>query len=113
MSSRWKEVVKIDAYRAGSRYRPGCGSGSAISATRSVCPRQKQKAQSQRLGFVPDSVWCRKEESNPRPSHYECAALPSELFRHQRNEIIRTFWRLWQHPGSIFLFKMVTTHAID
>jgi hypothetical protein len=27
-------------------------------------------------------LWCRKEESNPRPSHYECAALPTELFRH-------------------------------
>src|SRR5690606_30664577 len=26
-------------------------------------------------------VWCRKRESNPRPAHYECAALPTELFR--------------------------------
>ena len=26
--------------------------------------------------------WCRKEESNLRPSHYEWAALPTELFRH-------------------------------
>jgi hypothetical protein len=25
--------------------------------------------------------WCRQEESNPRPSHYECAALPTELCR--------------------------------
>ena len=26
--------------------------------------------------------WCRIEESNPRPSHYKCAALPTELIRH-------------------------------
>ena len=26
--------------------------------------------------------WCRREESNPRPSHYKCAALPTELHRH-------------------------------
>src|ERR1700682_5977335 len=26
--------------------------------------------------------WCRWKESNPRPSHYECAALPTELHRH-------------------------------
>ena len=26
-------------------------------------------------------TWCRKQESNLRPSRYECAALPSELFR--------------------------------
>ena len=25
--------------------------------------------------------WCRREESNSRPSHYECAALPTELRR--------------------------------
>ena len=25
--------------------------------------------------------WCRKEESNLRPMHYECTALPTELFR--------------------------------
>src|SRR5690349_19529680 len=25
--------------------------------------------------------WCRKQESNLRPTHYECAALPTELFR--------------------------------
>src|SRR5690606_6463799 len=25
--------------------------------------------------------WCRKQESNLRPTQYECAALPTELFR--------------------------------
>ena len=34
------------------------------------------------VGFFMITInWCRKEESNPRPSHYECAALPTELFR--------------------------------
>jgi hypothetical protein len=27
------------------------------------------------------SKWCRKEDSNLRPTHYECVALPAELFR--------------------------------
>ena len=26
--------------------------------------------------------WCRKRDSNPRPPHYECGALPAELPRH-------------------------------
>ena len=34
--------------------------------------------------------WCRKEESNLRPSHYECAALPTELFRRGRASIFGT-----------------------
>ena len=33
--------------------------------------------------------WCRIEESNPRPSHYKCAALPTELIRHERNIIAK------------------------
>ena len=28
-----------------------------------------------------DGPWCRKEDSNLRPTHYECVALPTELFR--------------------------------
>ena len=28
-------------------------------------------------------LWCRWKESNPRPSHYECAALPTELHRRE------------------------------
>src|SRR4051794_26478771 len=25
--------------------------------------------------------WCRRRDSNPRPTHYECVALPPELLR--------------------------------
>ena len=31
---------------------------------------------------------CLKPESNRRPSHYECAALPTELFRREDGEIL-------------------------
>jgi hypothetical protein len=27
-------------------------------------------------------IWCRGEDSNLRPTHYECVALPAELPRH-------------------------------
>src|SRR5689334_6422878 len=27
------------------------------------------------------SRWCRRRDLNPRPAHYECAALPTELLR--------------------------------
>src|SRR6188768_3818650 len=49
-----------------------------------------------RIGFQPSAPtgtgasvvvfrrWCRKQESNLRPTHYECAALPTELFRHYK-----------------------------
>ena len=26
-------------------------------------------------------LWCRRRDSNPRPTHYECVALPPELLR--------------------------------
>jgi hypothetical protein len=29
----------------------------------------------------PWKSWCRRRDSNPRPAHYECAALPAELLR--------------------------------
>ena len=35
---------------------------------------------------APAIVWCRWKESNPRPSHYECAALPTELHRHEARD---------------------------
>ena len=33
--------------------------------------------------------WCRKEESNLRPTDYESVALPTELFRQKRNAGLR------------------------
>lgn len=41
---------------------------------------EKKKAQASR-GRVCAWYWCRRRESNPRPSRYECAALPTELHR--------------------------------
>lgn len=35
-------------------------------------------------------TWCRKQESNLRPTHYECAALPTELLRRGRQFYVNT-----------------------
>ncbi len=40
-----------------------------------------------RIAAGPRMFWCRIEESNPRPSHYECAALPTELIRRRARNI--------------------------
>ena len=34
--------------------------------------------------FTMERKWCRQQESNSRPSHYKCAALPTELCRRGR-----------------------------
>lgn len=48
--------------------------------------------------------WCREEESNLRPTHYECAALPTELFRQRIKDFTgRTAMaqaRLWRRQGQ-------------
>ena len=40
-------------------------------------------AQTRALIFLGDhqKEWCRERDSNPRPTHYECVALPAELPR--------------------------------
>ncbi len=32
--------------------------------------------------YAEDFGWSWKRDSNTRPAHYECAALPTELFQH-------------------------------
>src|SRR5580698_4068640 len=32
--------------------------------------------------------WCRGRDSNPRPPHYECGALPAELPRHISGSVL-------------------------
>ncbi len=42
--------------------------------------------------------WCRKEESNLRPTDYESVALPTELFRHRRKNCkLKPFSLVIQH----------------
>ena len=53
---------------------------------------RKHLGQPRRISLSACIDWCRQEESNPRPSHYECAALPTELCR-LRARIIQ------QHSG--------------
>ncbi len=31
--------------------------------------------------------WCRKSDSNQRPTDYKSVALPAELYRHQQREL--------------------------
>ena len=40
--------------------------------------------------IVGTEKWCRKEDSNLRPAHYECVALPTELFRLDCDEIFKS-----------------------
>ena len=44
------------------------------------------------VGLGAISRWCRWRDSNPRPTHYECVALPTELHR-----------RLQTWPGALAL----------
>jgi hypothetical protein len=52
--------------------------GSALGIAGILTRRQKENAHDwASLG----TIWSRRRESNPRPAHYECAALPTELRR--------------------------------
>ena len=87
----------------------------AMTQHRAKCKANKKPAENLRsvAGFsfpLQGEFWCRKEESNPRPSHYECAALPSELFRQRRNESIARAIRDGK-PLSAFRYKKVR-HAV-
>ena len=82
----------------GSDARPGVGrtpKGVGLGAS-------KKKRQS--LQTAPSfQYWCRQEESNPRPSHYECAALPTELCRRNltaRGDVsgLTVPQRIWSTP---------------
>lgn len=45
--------------------------------------------------------WCRREESNLRPTRYECVALPTELLRHKTGAIIRETRRYRQAYAAV------------
>ena len=45
------------------------------------CRKQKSDRRSRVRGNLICSVLSRRRDSNPRPTHYECVALPTELFR--------------------------------
>ena len=45
-------------------------------------PGRRKTKKPRRGGFFDVSEWCRREDSNFRPTHYECVALPTELLRH-------------------------------
>lgn len=45
--------------------------------------------------------WCRWRDSNPRPPHYECDALPAELHRHCQSMQVQNYTSLKcpMHPN--------------
>src|SRR5512140_1420057 len=55
-----------------------------------ISPLRNEKRQSEETAFFL-YCWCRWPESNWRPSHYECAALPTELQRrsHRENDLMQ------------------------
>ena len=57
----------------------GCRTGSRTTTRATKDPRTKKPRNG---GFFRVSEWCRREDSNFRPTHYECVALPTELLRH-------------------------------
>ncbi len=48
--------------------------GAAAPARKRKSPRQKARA------------WSWKPDSNRRPTHYECVALPTELYQHNEGK---------------------------
>lgn len=76
-------------------YGKQCGSGLVIEAyyhahmVISQAPATTAKAIKSlfcrpccREDIFSSSSWCRKRDSNPRPTDYKSVALPTELFRH-------------------------------
>jgi hypothetical protein len=71
--------------RKAGQERPESASPRALTSPAAL-PRPCDPAAFQRQLRWPASVWedrcwCRKRDSNPRPPHYECDALPTELLR--------------------------------
>src|SRR4051794_27418321 len=52
--------------------------------------------------------WCRVKDSNPRPSHYKCAALPTELTRPRRH--FRISVRGWTRAGAYASTRRLRQH---
>src|SRR5882672_167927 len=57
---------------------------------------------------APVKEWCREEDSNLRPAHYECAALPTEL---SRREGADSKERLPARQRAGTAFSGLATHA--
>ena len=60
----------IQHYRISVLYQPNC-------STTVLAKNTKKRGHLSPF----DIIWCRKQESDLRPLHYECTALPTELFR--------------------------------
>src|SRR5450759_1080097 len=55
-------------------------------------------------------IWCWREESNLRPTRYECVALPTELLQQKTGVIIEDAQRL---VPAVFLYRERLRLAFD
>ena len=77
--SRLTSLCFVAASSQGRRYpRLACSSWSNYRFGSSSCYINTIKKPPQGRFFL----WCRLVDSNYRPTHYECVALPTELNRH-------------------------------
>ena len=60
--------------------------------------RTKKTIQSVPYGF--SFLWCRLRDSNPRPTRYECVALPTVLSRHRL--LAHILYRIFKKKQSFF-----------
>ena len=87
--------------RAGKTHRAmggSCAGAAKLSRPRgppaaAIADRKNKRTGRARLARL--RFWCRRRESNSRPSHYECAALPTELRRHL---LENNYLQLIPHP---------------
>ena len=57
---------------------------AGIAATPPPTAESRRPGPPSGFGFGTSRKWCRQGDSNTRPTHYECVALPAELCRHFR-----------------------------
>src|SRR5712671_3689557 len=55
--------------------------------------------------------WCRKRDSNPRPPHYECGALPTELLRREMRVPDTGRRPDWQARGKLAATELIRQAA--
>lgn len=58
-----------------------------------AAPAASARSDDSRERVSPCGVWCRQQESNPRPAAYKAAALPAELYRLKLCQVLPSAWR--------------------
>src|SRR6056297_1481785 len=90
--------LTLRAARFARRLSAACGGLGSNPLRRSEPSAREQKMAPRGAHF--SVLWCRKRDSNPRPTDYKSVALPAELFRLSlpRRAIVGKPARRSQHP---------------